>query len=374
MKTKLSWIPFIPLALIACFFKLAEPFAAQGNILGMNALQLDYCYMGAVLLIFVFTLIFAIRDKKISAYYLPHKNYFAGIIGILLTLLLAADGGYALFSAFSSGMISVLDVIGSILSLLSAVVFIILGLNHSFRFKEGKNLSLINVLPAVLCGVRMILSFVKFTTVSIRLADVSSLICYVFATLFFFYYAIVMSLIKSKNAVKMCFIFGLPAVAVMIPYGIHHLVFQFITEQVIDNAQPIEIMLFGFYILSVLIEMTINVRDKDSVTLITETEPVQNVSEEKVEGFIARNTGEDENDQVVDTAYLENQDTDDFLYLDTKQINDNPENNDETNNDVDNYLTEINEIPEEEDDRPKNYEERLDDIDKLILDISSKAD
>ena len=335
---------------------------------------MDYCYLGAVLLIFVFALIFVIPDKKIAAYYLPHKNYPAGVIGILLSLVLAADGGFELFSAFNSGIISVIVIIGAILSLLSAVVFIIYGLNHSFRYKEGKKISLINILPALLCGVRMILSFVKFTTVSIRLADVSSLICYVFATFFFFYYAVVLSLIKSKNALKSCFIFGLPAVAVMIPYGIHHLVFQFDTEQVINNAQPLEILLFGLYILSILIEMTVYVRDKDSVTLITETEQAPDLSEEKVEGFLARNSGEDKNDQEVNTVYRENQDTEDFLYLDTKQINDNPENNDDTNNDVDSFLTEINEIPEEEDDRPKNYEERLDDIDKLILDISSKAD
>lgn len=374
MKTKLAWIPFVPLFLAAGFLKLAQGFMPDGGLLGLSALQLDYCYLGACALIFLFTLLFAVLDKKIAQYYLPHKNFPAGLTGILLSLLLAADGGFTIFQVFSSGKISVLEILGAVLSLLSAVVFIVLGLNHSFRYKEGKNLSLINVIPAVFCGVRMILSFVQFTTISIRLADVSSLICYVFATLFFFNYAVVLSLIKTKNALKSCFVFGLPAVAAMIPYGIYHLVFRFDSEFILKNAQPLEMLLFGLYILFVLIEITRFVRSKEEITLIEEEEaPVVNVADEKVEGFIASNTDEDENDSVEDTSYLENRDTEDFLYEDKDQVDDNSEVNEETNNDVENYLTEVQEVTED-DDRPKNYEERLDDIDKLILDITSKTD
>ena len=375
MKTKLSWIPFVPLFLAACFLKLAQGFMPDGSIPGLSALQLEYCYIGACVLIFLFALLFVLLDKKIAQYYLPHKNIPAGLVGILLCLLLAADGGFTVFQVLSSGRISVLELLGAVLSLLSAVVFIILGLNHSFRYKEGKNLSLVNVIPAILCGVRMILSFVQFTTISIRLADVSSLICYVFATLFFFNYAVVQSLIKSKNALKNCFIFGLPAIAALIPYGIYHLVFRFDSEFIIKNAQPLEMLLFGLYILFVLIEITRNVLSKEEVTLIEEEEtPVVNVAEEKVEGFIATNDSEDENDIAEDTAYLEKSDTSDYLYRDTQQDKEDPEDNDETHNDVENYLTEIQDVSDENDDRPKNYEERLDEIDKLILDISSKTD
>lgn len=375
MKSKLSWIPFIPLFLAATFFKLAQGFSAEGSFLGLSAIQLDYCYIGACVLIFLFTLLFVALDKKTAQYYLPHKNFPAGLVGILLSVLLAADGGFTIFQVFSSGKISLLDILGAVLSLLSAVVFIILGLNHSFRYKEGKNFSLINVIPALLCGVRMILSFVQFTTISIRLADVSMLICYVFATLFFFNYAVVLALIKSKNALKSCFVFGFPAVAALIPYGVYQLVFRFDSEQVFKNAQPLEMLLFGLYILFILIEITAFVRDKDSVTLIEEEEaPVVNIAEEKVQGFIASNTSEDENDSVDDTSQLENRDTEDFLYQDTRESSDTEEENEETKNDVENYLTEIQDLSDAEDDRPKNYEERLDEIDKLILDISSKGD
>ena len=373
MKSKLTWAPFIPLALIACFFKLAQGFLPEGAVLGMSALVLDYLYMAAVGIIFIFALIFCLVDKKIAAYYLPHRNIFAGVVGLLLALLLAADGAMTLLRIIGSGSADALSIIGSVLALLSAILFIVLGLNHSFRNKESRNLTLFNVMPALLCGVRMVLCFVSFTTISIRLADVSSLICYIFATLFFFNYAVALSLTKTKNAVKNCMMYGFPAVAALIPYGVCHLAFAFDTQDLLNNAQPLEMLLFGLYILALLIELTVFVKDKDSIVVIENEEPLPDISEEKVQGFLASNVNEDENDMNEDTAYLETRDTEDFLYQETP-FDDDPEVNEEVAKDFESFLTEMTEDETSEDDRPKDYESRLDEIDKLIIEINGQSD
>ena len=65
MKTKLAWIPFVPLFLAAGFLKLAQGFMPDGGLMGLSSLQLDYCYIGACVLIFLFTLLFVLLDKKI---------------------------------------------------------------------------------------------------------------------------------------------------------------------------------------------------------------------------------------------------------------------------------------------------------------------
>lgn len=376
MKSKLSWIPFIPLALSGCFFKFGQAFLPEGSILGLSNLVLEYLYLGCVALILILTFIITLADKQIASYYLPNRNYPAGILGLLLAIFLAADGANSLFHSFSSGIVDVLGIIGAVLSLLSAIVFIVLGLNHSFRYKEGKQFSLLNVLPALLCGVRMILSFVSFTTISIRLADVSSLICYMFATLFFYNYALMLSLTKAKRAVKNCFVFGLPAVAVMVPYGLYRLMFSFNTENIMENIQPLEIVLFGLYILCVLIEISIFVRRQDEIEFVAEEIPQVNISEEKVEGFIASNQGEDDNDteQEMDESVLVSRDTDGFLYQEMQLEDEEPEESEEKKADAENYLTEIADDDDDDDDRPKDYESRLDDIDRLILEINEQSD
>ncbi|HBE15593.1 MAG TPA: hypothetical protein DCY72_05050 [Ruminococcaceae bacterium] len=358
---------------------MAQELLPQGSVFGLTALQMEYCYIGAAVLILLFALLFVAVDKKISPYYVPHKNVPAGLIGLLLSVLLAADGGLTAFQMFNSGTISVVQFLGAVLALLSAVVFVVFSLNHIFRRKEGKNLSLLNAVPAVFCGVRMILVFIQFTTISIKLADVSALICYVFATLFFYHYAVVLSLIKNKSSLKSCFVFGLPAVAMMIPYGVYHLWFRFDSLTILNNAQPLEMLLFGLYILSILIEITAFAKDKEHVTVIDKVEELaSDPADEKVDGFIASNISEDQNDSQENTEYRESSDTEGYLYQDTHNSHDKPadplQEYDHLNPDTEGYLTEIQEESDETDDRPKDYESRLDDIDKLILDISRKSE
>ena len=374
MKSKLSWIPFVPLALLGCFLKIGQGLLPEGSILGLSNLALEYLYLGCVALIFVFAVIFTAVDKKIAAYYLPRRNIFAGIVGLLLALLLAADGANAIFRNFSSGKVDVLGVVGAVLALLSAIVFIVLGLSYVFRRKEGKQFSLLNVIPALYFGIEMILSFVSFTTMSIRLADVSRLICYVFATMFFFNYALMLSLTKAKRAVKNCFVFGLPAVAVMLPYGAYHLAFSFNSESMMDNVRPLELLMLGLFVLCVLIEISVHVKREEELEFVTDDIPKIDVSKEKVEGFIASNQGEDENDteQEQDTSVLESRDTEDFLYQEQNREDEEEEDSEEKKAEAANFLTEVYE--DDEDDRPKDYESRLDEIDKLILEINNQAD
>lgn len=379
MKSKLTWVLFIPLILLAGLFKPGQELLPQGAVLGLSNLQLEYCYMAAAVLIFLFALLFCAIDRKISAYYLPHRNFPAGIIGLVLALLLGVDGANSLLHIFSSGKIDALNCIEAVLALLSAVVFIILGLNHFFLNKEGKRFSLIYVLVSLLCAVRMILCFVQFTTVSIRLADVSSLMCYVFLTLFFFYYAMVLALVKTKNAVKLCFIFGFPATIALIPYGVYHLWLKFDAQDIFSNLRPVEMLLFGLYVLAFLIELTSFVRSKDSV--IVEEKEEEDTSVEKLEDLFATTETEDENDRSDDTSYVETDEAEGFLYQVTAPAENNSEGNDAPRNDVDSYLTEIIGEDDEEntdidtgDIRPKDYMERLDEIDKLILDITSQSD
>lgn len=375
MRSKLSWIPFILLLPAAGFLKLAQGLFPEG-LFGLNALQLDYLYMGASALMFILALIFCLTDKRIAPYYLPHRNIFAGLTALLLALSAAADGAGVLIRVFTAGEKDTLTVIGGVTSLIGAVVFIILGLNHMISNTDRKRFSLMYTLPALLFGVRMIQSFVSFTTISIRLADVSNLICYVFAVMFFFYFAVVLSMIRSKNAVRFCFVFGLPGIVAMIPYGVYHLMFGFDADNFLIDLQPVEILLIGLYILSVLIEMTIFVKDKDSVEIGVEEEEETDLSEKKVEGFFANNITEDENDAQADDPFIGASDTEGFLYQEVE----NPNDNDSViaaESEADSYLTEV--IDEDASDnpydtRPRRYEDSLDDIDKLILEISEKID
>ena len=369
MKSKISWAAFIPLTLAACFCKFARFILPEGAVFGLNNLQMDYCFIAAVALIFLFSLLFCLIDNRISPYYLPHRNIPAGIIGLATALILAGEGADRIIRSFSSGSIEVLKIIDSILLVLSAIVFIVLGLNHSLRNKGAKRFAIFNIMPALLFAERMIACFVSFTTISIRLADVPKLACYVFATLFFFNYAVALSLTKAKNAVKSCFIFGFPAAASMLVYGIIKLIFEPDTAAIVNNAEPLEMALIGAYILAFLIELTIYVPDKDSVVIV-EDDAADDAPKGNVEGFVVGTNNDAQQDAETPSSYLTTADTSDFLYQETEEV----ESGEGVNpNDTEGYLTSATN-EDELDDRPADYESKLDRIDKLILEISEKSD
>ncbi len=367
MRSKLSWVTFIPLTLVACFCKTARYFLPEGAVFGLTDLQMDYFFLAAVVLIFLLSLLFCLIDRRISTYYLPHRNIPAGIIGIAAALIFAGQGADGIFRIISSGSFDALSVIDSVLLLLTAVVFVILGLTHSLR-NGAKRFVLLNIIPALFFAERMIACFVSFTTISLKLADVSKLACYVFATLFFFNYAVALSLTKTKNAVKSCFIFGFPTVASMLVYGAAKLIFDPDVQSLVNNAEALEMILISAYVLAFLIELTIYIPDKDDV-IVVEDEEAQK-PEESVGGFVVKITDEEAHDKETASSYLATADTDDFLYQEVK----NDEDADAAvSNDVEGYLTTTDE-DNEYDDRPADYESKLDRIDKLILEISEKSD
>lgn len=377
MISKLSWILFIPLTLAAAFFKLAQTILPDNSIFGLSDMMLDYVVIGCVALIFLFALIMCLCDRKISKYYIPHRNFPAGIIGILLALLMAADGANSIYAIISADKIDVLAIIEAAMLIFAAIVFVVMGLAHSFSNKEKKSFGLLYVAPALLCAIRLIRCFVEFTTISITVADVTRLFCYIFATMFFFNYAVTLSLTEAKNAVKSCFIYGFPASAALIAYAAGNLYANFDTNNIMNNAHNVEIALMGLYIFAFLIELTIFVKDKDHVIIEDEDDvDYKDIHDGEIsdsEDFVVTGVDDDERAETPASSYISTADTNDFLYQETKN-----EQNRESSyykaavNDVGDYITD--EVASEYDGKDgkstKSYTDQLDEIDKLILEIS----
>ena len=374
MISKLSWILFIPLTLAAIFFKLAQTIFPDNSILGLSDLQLEYAVIGCIVLIFLFALIMCLCDRRISKYYLPHRNYAAGIIGLLIAVVTAADGADSFYGIISADKINVLAVIEAVMLVFAAVVFVVMGLNHSFVNKTKKTFGLLYVAPALLCAIRLIRCFVEFTTESLVQADVTRLFCYIFATMFFFNYAVTLSLTEAKNAVKSCFIYGFPAAAAMISYAAGNLYANFDPENIMKNAHYVEVALIGLYILSFIIELTIFVKDKDHVVVVDEDDDYKDIDEDNPENgeVVVTDLDEEDNGDTPVSIYISKADTDDFL---TQEMH-NEEKREESyykaaELDVDDYITKETPVEdEEEQEKEKTYSEQLDEIDKLILEIS----
>ena len=377
MISKLSWILFIPLTLVAAFCKLAQTMLPDNLLLGLSDMMLDYVVIGCVALIFLFTLIMCLCDRKISRYYLSHRNYAAGIVGILLALLLAADGADKIYALIGSGKPEVMAIIEAVMLIFAAIVFVVMGLSHSFSNKnEKKAMGLLYIAPALLCAVRLIRCFVEFTTISITLADVTRLICYVFATMFFFNYAVTLSLTEAKNTVKSCFIYGFPAAAALLAYATGKIYADLDLNNIMNNAHNVEIALMGLYILFFLIELTIFAKDKNHVRIIDgDGADYRSIDDDSIndrDDLVIGGLNDNERTDEPASSYLSTADTKNYLY----NVSHNDNNRESSyykaaENDVNDFITdEVASEYEKDGKTTKSYSDQLDEIDKLILEIS----
>lgn len=287
MTSKLSFIAFVPFSLAAIAIKVIQLFFmdVNGLFFGFNNLMLSYLAIACSVIVLLFAVIFCLIDKKTAPVYTIKRNFVSGLLGLLLAVSFACEGANRAFLLFGSTELAFVEIADTVLTLLCAIVFVVIALNH-FVGSTSKGLALFYLVPAIWSAFRLVACFLEFTTVSIAVTDVTVLACYIFATLFLFNYAMIISKIKGKSPVRSAFIYGLPAVTILLAHSIYELtnalVYKSSAFNIFSDIQSIELGLLSLYILSFVVEMSICVKRKDEIEYLEE-EKDENIDEETVE-------------------------------------------------------------------------------------------
>ncbi len=278
MTSKLSWIAFVPLSVAALAIKIIQLLFTQagGEFYGFNSLMLSYLAIACAVLALLFAVIFCLTDRKIAPVYVIKRNIVCGVFGLLLAVSLASEGAnraFVMMRSMSAGFFEIADIV---LTLLCAIVFVVLGLNHFVGNGGVKGLAVFYLVPALWSVLRLVKCFMQFTTVSIAVTDVTILACYIFATLFLFNYAMIIALMKGKAPVKTAFIYGFPAVIVLISYAVYELASKYMyysaSFNIFDNLESVELLLLGLYVFAFVVEMSVHVRRKEEIEFVEDKE------------------------------------------------------------------------------------------------------
>lgn len=420
MTSKLSWITFVPFTLAAIGIKIIQLFFLElgGTFYGFNSLMLSYLSIACAVLTMLFAVIFCAIDKKTAQVYVINKNFVAGISGLLLAVTMACDGANRAFYAFRSMGAGFFEITDILLTIVTAIVFVVLGLNHFVGNGGVKGLAVFYLIPAIWSAFRLVKSFLSFTTVSIAVTDVSILVCYIFTTMFLFNYAMIVALMKGKSPVRASFIYGLPAVTMLLSYSAYLLIGSYYYRNSVFNLfsdlPSIELLLLGIYILAFVVEMSANVKRKDQIELIEITDSNEeydkindpdadlvdtlsnsvkygNKPDETVRKVLGKGNNEDflgEDDQVFievaqasineTDAYVNDVDVSDFIYGQAPEDGDFVTPSFDNDGDVygvqsedaEHYITKADSTYDEEEKLDERKEFSMDRIDQLILEIS----
>lgn len=390
MKTKLCWIPFVPITLLMVFLKYMETTLPAGEtFLGLDSLGLIYTVILLVPALLLLCMIISLFDRKISPYYSLSRNFAAAIFAFVAAVAVIFSGVTSIMDSVSAGNVAVFEFITSVVGIVAGIALLFVASCHLSGKNCGSSLALFIAFPSVWAGLKLVLSFLMYRTVSVLSTDMLDLLCYAIITLFFCADAMMLGNVESKNSVKKCFVFGFTLVAAVFAYCTKQfaVIFSnFGAYEVSDIINLVLMLAIGLYALSVLIELTVKARTKDEVILSGEEESLQDEQEqttvrEKVdflddeqdfteveaEDFISTSVESQKTVSVSEQTMHTETVPDDTAYEQKTAEKQNSYKENAVINDSDFVVA-----PKEEE--HDELQSRMDEIDKLIYEIQSKQD
>lgn len=314
MKVKYSVIPFILAVIATIGLKLMSVFGLDGSgmFLGMNKMGIAYAVIGVTLALFLVCVIINIFDRKTAPVYPLKKNYLAGVFAVFAGVSVAASAITTLLNTTNDSEYYLMTVVCAAFSIPAAIALILMSKVHFTGKSTISGVSMLFIFPALWGCAELVSEFLVATKVSISASDMTPLFCYIFITLYYFSHSMIVSRIKGRNPVKACFIYGLPAVAISLSYGLYVICTAMIegtlATQVLFGA---ELIIFSIYALSFIVEMAFNSYTKDEIEIIDGMPD----DEDTYENSYVKSGGYDE------LVFSERKDTDDIQGTVTKVDN-----------------------------------------------------
>lgn len=377
MKIKLSWIGFVPLVFGLVLFRIYQVLFVDTNIQTtlMDTNTMNLIFGCGIVLLLVLTAIFSFADKKTAPTYEVGSNFLGGLFLLLAGVCIGADAGMTLMKSTANGVIDIAAIINGCISVLAAVAIACMG----FVSITGKNFlkahPVFMLVPPIWSCVRLIITFMSYTTIAVASKDVTDLIFMVFTTMFLYNAVMVFVGFPGKNSVKACFVYAMPAIATILAYTgalISRQVIAGTSLLTIENVKYLEYIFLALFMVFFLLELTSRAKSKDSVDEqpaikakkeknedVPEREPVKHTEEvSDVDAELSntvRESLEEPKEEITDADRL----AENILGKtgETEYIG---------------YYDRDKKDKEDANSSNSSYGDRMDDIDKLILEISSE--
>ncbi|MDD5795791.1 MAG: hypothetical protein PUD24_02495 [Oscillospiraceae bacterium] len=395
MKTKLCWIPFIPVVCLMIFIKYMETaIPADGTFLGLNQFGLRYAAILLIPILLISCIAISLFDKKMSPYYLISKNFGAALFSFITAVAVMFQSVMSIVNTFSTGNINALNFVVSLIGIIAGVAMLFIASAHLSGKNIRQSLSIFMLLPAIWAGFKLIETFLSYTTVSVRSQDMLDLLCYALVALFFFADAMALCNMEGKNPVKRCFVFGFPLIAALLAYSVKEgvcIIKNYAAYEILDILDVAIMLSIALYALFFLIELSINAIRKEQVCIVNDDEQSNEINEptkrEEV-NFSYEDNGEELNSvDYEDSSVLEIPDEGEEVTVSeetavSEEDTDVSENDENSSADISDVSSVTDEgikdtdfvVAPQENEKNDELKTRMDEIDKLILEIQTKSE
>ncbi len=271
MKIKLSWIPFIPVAVLSVVLRVYQLLFVENEVdtgfLSSGMIWVVYTCMVAVL--FFVLLLLCMADRKTPCKYRPKTNFLAGLFGVLSAGCIIFNAGIGLGDMLSPGIngginITVASFVDVVFGTLGGIAILIMAISSFSGRNFAKNMGVFSVTAPLWCCVKLFTTFISYTKQSVHAFDMTDLFYMAFLTLAVFNAAIIYQEIECKNPVKGLFLYGMPGVVVVTVYTVADVIKQLGENgsyDIMGSLNTVSFLLVGMYILFMMIEITLNIKE-----------------------------------------------------------------------------------------------------------------
>lgn len=261
IKSKLSWILFIPVTVFAVVIKVLQ---TLGFSFPVEDYMVSYFITALILAMFLINIIFIAVDRKASPVYILRRNIPAAVFALLSAIFITSNSVLTVIDQIQLSQYSAVSLLSAVAGVLSAVVLVVVSIAHF----QGANLSpstggYLLVLPIWAC-LMLITEFLDIRTVSVVTVDPAKLFSLVFIMIFLFEISMLLTTVEGKNPVKSCFLYGFPMIAFSLTYGVKEIIDIFVNGfDYIESSSAFELICLSLYALSFITEISRFCKTKD---------------------------------------------------------------------------------------------------------------
>ncbi len=287
MKTKLTWLLYVPATIFAVAVKVLQCINFQFPI---DDYLVSYVAIAPAILVFLVNFIIVVIDRKISPVYLMKSNVPATIFSLLIATFIASKSILDLINILvNSYNNDYLLLLISVIGIVAAFSLVLIALAHSqgHNYKPKISACLLT-LPLWAC-LMLIYNFMESRTHSIFEIDPSVIFIYIFAMMYFLNLSMLIATVDGKKPTKNCFLYGMPLSILCLCYGVDT------AFSIYNNSLDYSENVIGFafvslavYITIFNIELTKNAKSVDQQEVLFDIE-----DEEKFEATFMGNSADD---------------------------------------------------------------------------------
>ncbi|MEF2920489.1 MAG: hypothetical protein U0O22_08515 [Acutalibacteraceae bacterium] len=371
MKFKLSWIPFIPVAILSVIVRVYQKlFIDSGVDSGfLSSDNMWLVYTGLIAFLFLVQIILCCADRKTSPYYEIKGNFLGGLFGVLTAGVIIFSAGINVGNLNSGDNQFILTALEIAFGVLGGIAILIMGISSFSGKNLAKKMGLFSIVAPIWCCVELVTTFVLYRKDSVHAYDMTNLFSIAFLTLAVFNLSMVYQGIKGRNPVKSVVLYGMPGFIVTVVYAVANAIDQIHTTgtyNIIGSLDIITFVLLSMYILFMMVELTTNSVEKTVVKNVIKGN--DNIEQDTKKDEIKENESAESNKKVeisdVEKSVNDELDEVDNVIDNLEKADKDPE---KMNPLSDEYFNSQASMSSDDDDYSKN----LEDIDRLIDELNS---